>query len=1075
VTFAQPFKDYEILERIGSGAMGTVFKARQKRLDRIVALKVLKPTLARNTKFVDRLRREARIVASLNHPDIVAGYDLGEEGGYHYFVMEFVEGKSLATLLKEWGMFPEEQVLDVATRVASALDHAFKKGVIHRDIKPGNILIDQQGRAKLTDLGLAKAPEDVTITQEGATVGTPQYISPEQARDPSRVDVRSDLYSLGATLFHMCTGQPPFPGSTLANVIHDVVHNRAPSVTALNPALSDGLSLVIRKLMAKDPALRYQTPAELLADLQRVRRAERPDVDVEALAAEEAATGRRRLPMRPVVAALALLLLLVVAVFAWPSRPASLAGSDPTRAFMQQVRSEVAAAAGWRGKLRALMRAAGEATTDEERRRVGDLRSQTLAVWQEALVAFVRQARPRAAELVLRPEHWRDPAAALRRDTVLALEQKFDISRSELPAALTAALDAELTALEAEVAARVVDRDQSLLVAYRGHLEGEVAAAWRRALDAGDFVAAERELREGSAGFFGGEGRPRRDQLPNPTRAEVARTEERVFAEVLAQIDRAEAAAAESLWRAADDALADLRAQLRDAFDPYALRRRFEAWRAELAVRHPPGPSFRAGKDPWPRVNEAELAFRSLLATSIAAADRRRVQANVQLAVGALLADGDATQELLWLRERDIDDEAVRALRDRWAQVIEEAHAARDWLLGALETRLAGRAVPVGDATLPGRTLQVGVRRDSGQLELFERDGARTRRLSMGALRVSELIDLAPPQKDGGALDRGLALWLYGAGENSVAARRLPPADSAFFGEHVVHVVQAIQHRQGAEAGARTALAHLLQTFRGMPIADLRTALEGFDRSFGQTAVALASEQVLNDVRAHLRSWEQRQDVLTALRGSVTAGLEVEVEAEGHARVTCDPGTATTLALGTGWQRRSERFDFEPENVRLDAVRQHALLLGDGLSTEHGVTFTATLVFPDQGPKPRLYLFEVHGVGVALGLTASGEAFAVVLPADDLLRERALHRDLERELDALLEPRAGVPVVLAGARHQLRVVVAVQSTRLSGRVALDGVEFASGSFARPPRPQARVLLMPMQPLSMWRAVVEGQP
>ena len=182
--FDQPFQDYEILDRVGGGAMGTVFKARQKRLNRVVALKILKPSLARDKRYVDRLRREARIVASLSHPHIVAGYDLGEEGGYHFFVMEFVEGKSLRQLLVEWGMFAEEYVLRVARQVAEALDHAYERDIIHRDIKPGNVLINENGSVKLTDMGLAKGPADLTLTRDGATVGTPMYVSPEQARNP---------------------------------------------------------------------------------------------------------------------------------------------------------------------------------------------------------------------------------------------------------------------------------------------------------------------------------------------------------------------------------------------------------------------------------------------------------------------------------------------------------------------------------------------------------------------------------------------------------------------------------------------------------------------------------------------------------------------------------------------------------------------------------------------------------------------------------------------------------------------------------------------------------------------------
>ena len=287
MSFAQPFHDYEILDRVGAGAMGTVFKARQHKLGRIVALKVLRPSLARDGHYVERLKREARIVAALNHPNIVAGYDLGEENGYHYFVMEFVEGKSLRALLGEWGIFSEERVLDVATQVASALDHAFECGVIHRDIKPGNILIDEAGGVKLTDMGLAKGPADMALTRDGATVGTPQYISPEQAKNPQDVDVRGDLYSLGATLYHMATGQPPFPGDSLAEVITKVLSETPEPPGDLNPELSEGLVLVIRKLMAKNLRLRYQTPRELLDDLDRVRQDMPPNVDASRLSVGE--------------------------------------------------------------------------------------------------------------------------------------------------------------------------------------------------------------------------------------------------------------------------------------------------------------------------------------------------------------------------------------------------------------------------------------------------------------------------------------------------------------------------------------------------------------------------------------------------------------------------------------------------------------------------------------------------------------------------------------------------------------------------------------------------------------------
>jgi serine/threonine protein kinase len=218
-------------------------------------------------RYVDRLRREARIVAQLDHPNIVAGYDLGEEGGYHFFVMEFVEGRSFAPAPRRMGDVPRADRPRRRHAGRLALDHAFQRGVIHRDIKPGNILITPENRVKLTAMGLAKGPEDLALTRDGATVGTPTYISPEQARSPNSADVRSDLYSLGATLYHMATGQPPFRGDGIGDLIAKVLHEEPSPVRALNPQFGEGLALVIRKLLAKDPELRYQTPAELLADL----------------------------------------------------------------------------------------------------------------------------------------------------------------------------------------------------------------------------------------------------------------------------------------------------------------------------------------------------------------------------------------------------------------------------------------------------------------------------------------------------------------------------------------------------------------------------------------------------------------------------------------------------------------------------------------------------------------------------------------------------------------------------------------------------------------------------------------
>ncbi|MFN0207728.1 MAG: serine/threonine-protein kinase [Planctomycetota bacterium] len=269
-----------ILEKLGMGAVGTVYLARHEALKRLVAVKVLRHELAGNRLYVERLRREARLSARLDHPNIVKGLDLGEVAGVPFFVMEFVDGKSLKTVLRERGRLEEDEVLEYGLQLSRALDHAYRSGVVHRDIKPGNLMIARDGTLKLADLGLARRPDDSSVTRDGVTLGTPHYISPEQAREPSSADVRSDLYSVGATLFHMATGRPAFDGETVSEVLSRVWDvNLTPEIPDEVP-LSRNLELVIRRLLAKDPNVRYQTPDDLMRDLERVRRRERPNVSV---------------------------------------------------------------------------------------------------------------------------------------------------------------------------------------------------------------------------------------------------------------------------------------------------------------------------------------------------------------------------------------------------------------------------------------------------------------------------------------------------------------------------------------------------------------------------------------------------------------------------------------------------------------------------------------------------------------------------------------------------------------------------------------------------------------------------
>src|SRR5689334_7378163 len=205
---------YELISKIGQGAMGTVYKAKQVSMDRVVAIKVLSSKYSKDRVFVERFLREARAVAKLNHENIISGYDVGESNGHHYFVMEFVDGAPVTALMKRDGRIDEQKCLRIGIQVARALSHAHKHGIVHRDIKPENVMLTATGGAKLCDLGLAKQTKgDADVTMDGTSVGTPNYISPEQARGEEKIDIRSDIYSLGASLYHMAVGSPPFSGA----------------------------------------------------------------------------------------------------------------------------------------------------------------------------------------------------------------------------------------------------------------------------------------------------------------------------------------------------------------------------------------------------------------------------------------------------------------------------------------------------------------------------------------------------------------------------------------------------------------------------------------------------------------------------------------------------------------------------------------------------------------------------------------------------------------------------------------------------------------------------------------------
>jgi len=285
---------YQIISKLGAGAMATVYKARQLSLDRIVAVKVLPQKHSKDSNFIQRFYDEGKAAAKLNHPNIVGAFDVSQAGNFHYFVMEFVDGRTVYDDIAKDGAYGEAEAIRIVTQVAKALSHAHAAGFIHRDVKPKNIMIANDGTVKLADMGLARAVSDreAAEAEQGKAYGTPYYISPEQIRGEVAIDFRADIYSLGATFYHMVTGRVPFEGPNPSSVMHRHLKDDIEPPDHVNTKLSSGISEIIEVCMAKSVKKRYATTEDLLEDLEAIARGERPTTarklfDISALSSLE--------------------------------------------------------------------------------------------------------------------------------------------------------------------------------------------------------------------------------------------------------------------------------------------------------------------------------------------------------------------------------------------------------------------------------------------------------------------------------------------------------------------------------------------------------------------------------------------------------------------------------------------------------------------------------------------------------------------------------------------------------------------------------------------------------------------
>ena len=1058
MTFAQPFSDYEVLDRVGAGSMGTVFRARHKKLNRTVALKILKPSLARDARYVERLRREARIVASLNHPNIVTGYDLGQEGGYHFVVMEFIEGKSLRELLHEWGMFAEDRVLDVAIQITTALEHAFSKGVIHRDIKPANILIDTANVVKLTDMGLAKGPDNLTITRDGVTVGTPQYISPEQARSPQDVDVRSDLYSLGATLFHMCTGQPPFRAETMANVLIKVLEERAPSAAGFNPDLSDGLNLIIRKLLSKDPGKRYQVPSDLLADLQRVQRSEAPDVDIDDLDTGEE-RGHRKRVLWSAVAVLAFASWFFTRDDVEPTAPTvDLRGEYRTHVVQDVIKIKKIG-----DKIRRIRELQIVTTLPHEK----DVLASLLVQWEERLAEDLPEIfRSLYEKDSFGTLDWTEPEPQLKRRLEDRIKEEFGLEGQALVGLAAAGYRKEWSKLVRALHAFTQKREVAFTTALNEHSRA-IEVTLEEILRESNIPLAESRLREEVRRFEGLGGSPPVARLPAHLRLLVERKRQDAEKSGQGKIVRAEAKLT-ALFGDEMTEFARLVAEwVEDPKDAVVALDRFES---TLAMYFPPG-NFRATVDPWKSAGRLFRQARSKIDAAKKKLKGTRFEKGLQIAYDIAVC-GDLARAKANLQDwADEDDPRVPA----HVAMLDHADAVRGRLLQALlssGTRKRLKPVRTRDGTTV--TDLVLVREEAAIV--VHVGGAE---VPLAFLNVRDLVKQAGPDFESSLQQgekAGLAVWFRLSGQTDIATLVHEDYKKLFRDLRRVNFRAPTSESVVANlklASIRSSIKNERYVTAETTIGDLRAAHVRFADE--HEAQLRRFDKQINQGKAQLK-------MIARLNKLRLAGMIVDVEKNLAVTVVLDiRGTRLPEANRKGWVQDSPGpARYENDEPALAVARKQALVLPSLLDVDAPAIVTLDLTFAEENGGPRLLFVQCQGATIGLALDRDG--VVTIFPVDKGLR--ALTGLSRKTKKSLKTPRN--PQVVPGARHRFYFVTRKKrgaSNTVVVRVFLDGEppvrdttrkELAKIDVQRPTTPSASVTLTPLSPVTLHAVEFRGR-